>query len=711
MKKKQIEKIPYLTLPALNPDEKVKYIGRTACCDIGNEGHIILEVYKNEAGCMQVPEVRYAATKKDWGFYKPDEGIWYRGSIKPGGYFSAPLWDDAGGDDREEISCLFEKGDMDRIREFFSNIRIWNEKAWWNFLKENEGNIKEAKRRRENERRENERRGKRLKERGENTPVLDEKALMDWADNVLFGSRHYLFYKKRGRRVSVCCSACGGVYSGAWKEGMSYESMFESYIENPVRGEYGRCRLCGKQGEYRPQGKGVGRMESHAFLADKYLDKGVVLRYIEFGKEWMLEEETNEKGKRMMHGAYEMVVMVEIARTYFFPGKKVQTDYHKCDPYGGAGFWDDCNLYGMANIAIKEAKMYPASWENMKRTFLQYSALQEYAAEKGKVNAKDYLERYMQFPQMEMLVKMGMYQVVERMAKGYCGIIWNNTARRMDEFLGIRKDKVRLLVETKGDTDILKILQKEKGAGQNWTWQQVKELKEIDAGNKNLGMVLQFMGVQKLLNNIKRYAGCDYGTGCRTASERLRMVAGTYFDYLQMRIDLGYDMHNTVYKKPRDLMEAHNRMAAEQNEKEAEKRLVEVAEKFQDIKKNYRKLRKHFFYEDDTFIIRPARSAEEIVMEGRKLHHCVGGNEYLQKHNRGETYILMLRFRDMPEMPYITVEIDRTDRIVQWYGEHDKKTDEANMKKWIDSYAEKLKDGTLKTAGKELMEQVLVAAG
>ena len=93
------------------------------------------------------------------------------------------------------------------------------------------------------------------------------------------------------------------------------------------------------------------------------------------------------------------------------------------------------------------------------------------------------------------------------------------------------------------------------------------------------------------------------------------------------------------------------------------------------------------------------------------LHHCVGGDSYLGKHNSGETYILMLRFKDMPETPYITVEIDRMDRIVQWYGKHDKKPDEANMKKWIASYAEKLKGGTLKTAGEEMMVQVLVAAG
>ena len=113
-------------------------------------------------------------------------------------------------------------------------------------------------------------------------------------------------------------------------------------------------------------------------------------------------------------------------------------------------------------------------------------------------------------------------------------------------------------------------------------------------------------------------------------------------------------------------------------------------------------------------MIRPARSAEEIVTEGRILHHCVGGDNYLRKHNEGETYILMLRQQEYLEVPYITVEINESnDRIIQWYGAHDRKPDEKNMQRWLDTYITKLKCGALaagvteeQTAG----EQVLLAA-
>ena len=70
--------------------------------------------------------------------------------------------------------------------------------------------------------------------------------------------------------------------------------------------------------------------------------------------------------------------------------------------------------------------------------------------------------------------------------------------------------------------------------------------------------------------------------------------------------------------------------------------------------------------------------------------------ELLAKHNTGKTYILMLRFKEEPDVPYITVEIDaKNPRILQWYGDKDKKPDEKNMQSWLNTWLMKLKTGTL----------------
>ena len=47
MKKKTIEKIPYLKLPE-NVKKGAKYVGTTAVKVVGHEKHLFLEVYRNE---------------------------------------------------------------------------------------------------------------------------------------------------------------------------------------------------------------------------------------------------------------------------------------------------------------------------------------------------------------------------------------------------------------------------------------------------------------------------------------------------------------------------------------------------------------------------------------------------------------------------------------------------------------------------------------
>ena len=52
MKKKAIEKIPYLGLKKISRKQDVKYIGVTAVKTVGHEKHLFLEMYRNEKESM-----------------------------------------------------------------------------------------------------------------------------------------------------------------------------------------------------------------------------------------------------------------------------------------------------------------------------------------------------------------------------------------------------------------------------------------------------------------------------------------------------------------------------------------------------------------------------------------------------------------------------------------------------------------------------------
>lgn len=702
MKKKAIEKIPYLTLPETKRNHKVKYIAVTAFKIVAHERHLFIEVYRNKKQDKDVPVIRIVLTKKDFGNYIPETNTWNRVKIEPEHFYHSVylLWhanNDRAGTWQQSMqeNILYSADDLERIKKM-CNKNPWNKDRWPEYIYEHEDDIVLTARRKA-EHRKYMRRKQALKDRIEHTPEFPEKMILERAEKVYFREKHFLYYKKHGCRADIACSKCGGVTNGRWKAGISYESEFQRWIEEPREGQLGTCPMCGATGEYKCQGKVKGEHSEnrYLFLGQKYKETGMVIRYIEVSKSWCLELVCGENGPEM-HGAYEKLSEIEIARAYYMSGEKVQIDYHKNNPYVGHDFWDDGNLYGNNNITIREAAVLSETYENMKGTMFQYSAMREYGSRMYKYNPIEYLNRYKETPQIEMLVKMGLEEIVKSLLGYRCGIVADIDAKRPDQFLGIRKQRVRQLIEQRGNLSLLESMQMEYRMGAEWTDEQIAHITEAHLTRGQLEVATTYMSVQQLLNRIKKYAKCEWSSGCTLATQMLQNTANTYVDYLNMRVALGYDLHNTVYQKPKDLTAAHTKMIRESSEKEMDRRMNEVKMRFPEIRKQYRKLRNRYFYEDENLLIRPARSAEEIVLEGRILHHCVGGDNYLGKHNRGESYILMVRQQSNPEVPYITVEIEaKIGRIRQWYGANDKKPDEKNMQKWLDEYIKKLKSGLL----------------
>ena len=713
MKYKSIEKIPYLTLPTCSRKKDAKYVCVTDIIEVQQEKHLFMEIYRNEETDGVVPVARVVLAEKDYSTYLPEKASW------TGKQLTGNSWDNGG--ILEEIEpeyrssggveknfFLASQKDRDRIETYCQGITVWKKENWWDFVNKKQEQIR-TDQSYERWKRKQERRQRALDERAAATPELPEQRIIEYAEGSLFHHKHYLYYKKHGYRARIICSSCGQTGDWRWKPGISYESQLESMMEEPRHGCYGSCPMCGAGITYFAAGKAktCEREKKYLFLGQKYKENGMLIRYVDMEKEWNLELAYDETGLVMM-AAGEEIRGVEIARAYFEPGKKVQIDFHKHSGYSGKDFWDDCNLSGNANITIREAKVMPETYQALKESYLRYSALELFQEAAGDVQVIDYLERYTQIPQIEMLVKMNMIQIVKMLVRGYCGIISDEKADRMEEFLGIRKERIKMLSYAGGNTNLLNVLKREKRHETVWTEEQIRKLKELEGGARNLNIdsALKCMTLQKLLNRVEQYAGCKFGSGCSAAVNRLCDTMQTYLDYLEMREDLGYDLNNSIYQHPRDLRAAHDKMVLEQNKEKAEKRIREMEEKYPNIRKKYRKLRNKYCYEDNIYTIRPARSAAEIVMEGRILHHCVGGDAYLGKHDRGTSYILLLRFLEKPDEPYITIEIHAENgKIIQWFGAYDRKPDEEHMQKWIDRYTAWLKAGGAEAgrdaAGKE----------
>ena len=71
-------------------------------------------------------------------------------------------------------------------------------------------------------------------------------------------------------------------------------------------------------------------------------------------------------------------------------------------------------------------------------------------------------------------------------------------------------------------------------------------------------------------------------------------------------------------------------------------------------------------WEHDGLVIIPAKSEQELIVEGKVLGHCVGG--YGESHCQGNS-IFFVRHRETPDIPFFTLQLDtKTGRVLQNRG-------------------------------------------
>ena len=134
-------------------------------------------------------------------------------------------------------------------------------------------------------------------------------------------------------------------------------------------------------------------------------------------------------------------------------------------------------------------------------------------------------------------------------------------------------------------------------------------------------------------------------------------------DYWYMAECQGLDLDNPVIRWPRDLRAAHNRV----QEAQRYATTAEQREAFRRMTARCRGLN----WTNGEICIRVAESPEELVQEGKTLHHCVGG--YTKTHASG-SIILFIRHARRPERSWYTLNVDVVNkRILQnhgYYNEH-----------------------------------------
>lgn len=485
----------------------------------------------------------------------------------------------------------------------------------------------------------------------------------EWIESTFTPSP--IFYRNEGHGVFSCtCGKCGEEYALYTRK----ENDFEIPAEKPVKGEEAVCPYCKNVAAYMQKRCTAPRHEGHEVAIYQRAGDMLISRIFYVHKR--------------VHQGYEQDIRVtEEIRTFYTPGQ-VKQYARKYEWEQGKGGYQWKKVKGWGGYNIYWIKEYD-SIGIIKDTTMKYSG----AEEKGNAFARiERLKAYCNNPGIEYYEKMGMSQLVRQLedSEGISKLI-NRKATDIKKQLRLKEKRhIQRLIEDYGNINTLRILQMFEKRKMKLNDKDETFVLELGTRAEDFIKAAEFSTVKKAINYIKKqkcYENRDWSK------------VSHYIDYINNRKELGYDMTNSVYIFPKNLKEKHDEMVRIKRERADDLYIARKNREYERIEANYEKLNQKLYRKHRGLYIRPAKSAEEIIQEGRLQHHCVGGDNYLRKHNNKESVILLLRHR---EVPFYTIELSKDLEVLQFYAAHDKQPHYDYVKDWLDNYVEELKAAKVK---------------
>lgn len=156
-------------------------------------------------------------------------------------------------------------------------------------------------------------------------------------------------------------------------------------------------------------------------------------------------------------------------------------------------------------------------------------------------------------------------------------------------------------------------------------------------------------------------------------------VLTDYRDYLCMSDGLELDLKNSFVLFPADLKEAHDKVNDISDKEQALVYDRQIQKQFEEMNQQY-----HFVKYGFAMLL--PHTAKEILEEGQKLHHCVGG--YVKRVVKRESTILFVRKAEEQDKPLCTVEIHNGE-VVQARC-YDNQTPPPTIKRFLDVWEKKI---------------------
>lgn len=469
-----------------------------------------------------------------------------------------------------------------------------------------------------------------------------------WVEEEAFWKKEYLFYN--GAKREAYCTACKKTIK------IKIRSKHNQYIKCPECGRTVMAKSWKKQKVIRDDQKAV--------LIQK-IPEGYIVRGFCCTKRHELKDRWKER-----------ISFGETERTFRGRRMNVVREYE----YGsfkqtGVFRWCKSNYVNLNGRAV----VYQRNLEEVFRGTELQDIPYRYLFDRVKGHTVNIERLFRPDRILEYMIKSGL----TRLSVDYLNSAWNIRKKQgtAQEILKIDGNRLNRLKQLNGGERILEWLQYEQKTGV-----KIRQdiLIRLDREKIRVGDLKEIMKYGISPERALNYIGKQNGSAAAVLTE--------WKDYLDMAKKESLDMEDDIVRLPKDLKRRHNELVDLANERKDRERL----EKYKGIDREiWKRLPEaaRYYWQDKEYMIVPAAKCEELIKEGRALHHCVGASSnYMNKMAKGISWILFLRKKEDPDLPYYTLEIDmKTDEILQWYSEYDRKPDREKIQKVLNKYKKSLK--------------------
>ena len=505
----------------------------------------------------------------------------------------------------------------------------------------------------------------------------------------------YLFYDTpfEDRNIRTCfCTSCGAF-------DMFRNADTKRFFEQSHNDHF-YCPNCGNGVTM----KALGRMSSFASINDNDERRFSIFRAAPDGglrvisgwgrrnfSHWDLRGKLSFRAKELQ---------------YFSPGERMR--WKRCWEYDGlcnTGYahpvgWEPCDYMAEPhNPTINltsDGSYYVICAERIEDTKLKYCRLEDWYHDRCKVWLTEptepcryihkYLSLYTEYPTLEMACRLGFWNAVNDLVdhnkKNADVLNWNS--KTSWGFLRLNKPDGKQFLKCGGDLDDLKLLAAARKCDKKLTLAKFWDLTAKCGNDEGMATLivhassLSRQSPQTVIHYLEKIPGVP------------KRNAHMLCDYLDFAKALKYDLRRQDVALPKNLAERHGAASAavlllrqEQSKATTSRRVQSTIQMYEFSLGGYS-------------IVAPD-SVEDIVNEGKNLHHCVGG--YAARHFSGALEILFLRKTSALGTPLITLELAHRDMpkskvdIRQMYGKHNSPA-RLQFKWFIDVWTEWLLQGS-----------------